>query len=131
MSRSVLNFWLDATMLVVFVLLVWTSTVVRFVFPAAVSADEWTLWSWNVDQWIGIQFAILCVFVILVLLHLMLHWSWVCGIIAAHYLTREGGKKRTIDDGTRTLWGVGLLIVVLSAMAIAIAAAVLSIEGPL
>jgi hypothetical protein len=126
-----LNFWLDAGMLVVFILLLWASTVVRFVFPPAVTAAEYTLWGWTVDQWIGFQYAVLCLFTFLILLHLMLHWTWVCGVLAARFLKRDQGKKRNVDDGTRTLWGVGLLIVLLNIMGIGIAAASLMIQGPM
>jgi hypothetical protein len=131
MTRTMLNFWLDAGMLVVFILLLWASTVVRFVFPPAVTAAEYTLWGWTVDQWIGFQYAVLCLFTFLILLHLMLHWTWVCGVLAARFLKRDQGKKRNVDDGTRTLWGVGLLIVLLNIMGIGIAAASLMIQGPL
>lgn len=129
-KRTMINFWLDLLMLVVFVALLWASTIVRFVFPPAVTAQDWLLWGWNVDQWIGLQFGLLAAFTFLVVLHLMLHWTWVCGVLAARFLTRPGGKKRNIDDGTRTLWGVGLLIVLLNIMGIGIAAAVLTIQKP-
>ena len=130
LSWTMVNFWLDALMLVAFVIVVWSATIVRFVFPPAVAAKNWTLWSWNVDQWIGLHYATLCLFTFLVVVHLMLHWTWICGVLAARFMTRTGGKKRTIDDGTRTLWGVGLLIVILNLMGVAIAAAVLMIQGP-
>lgn len=129
-SKTMWNFWLDATMLFVFVLMLWSSTVVRFVFPPSVSAKGWTLWSWNVDQWIGLQFGTLCCFTFLVVLHLMLHWTWICGVVASRFMRRADGKKRSVDDGTRTLWGVGLLIVLLNIMGVGIAAAVLMIQGP-
>jgi hypothetical protein len=130
-TRTTVNFWLDASMLAVFVAMVWTATVVRFVFPPAVASKEWTLWSWNVDQWIGLHYATLCLFTLLVVLHLMLHWSWVCGVIATRFLKRADGKKQSLDEGSRTLWGVGLLILLLNFMGLAIAAAVLSIKGPM
>ncbi len=130
-TRTMINFWLDTTMLIVFVLMLWSATIVRFVFPPAVTAKHWTLWSWTVDQWIGFHYATLCLFTFLVVLHLMLHWSWVCGVLAARFLRRSEGKKRSVDDGTRTLWGVGLLIVLLNIMGLAIALAVLTIHGPL
>jgi hypothetical protein len=129
-SKTMWNFWLDTTMLVVFILMLWSATIVRFVFPPAVSAKDWTLWSWNVDQWIGFHYASLCGFTFLVVLHLMLHWSWVCGVVASRFIKRSAGKKKNVDDGTRTLWGVGLLIVLLNVMGIGIAAAVLMIQGP-
>jgi hypothetical protein len=130
LSRTVVNFWLDATMLVVFVLMVWAAAIVRFVFPPAVAAREWTLWSWNIDQWIGFQYATTCVFTFLIILHLMLHWTWICGVITSRLLRRSDGRKHAADDGTRTLWGVGLLIVLLHLMGLGIALAVLTIQGP-
>jgi hypothetical protein len=129
-SRTLFNFWLDALMLCVFVLLVWTSTVVRFVFPPAITADNWRLWGRSLDEWMGFQFGLLCTMTLLVVLHLMLHWSWICGVIAARWLPRHDGKKRALDDGTRTLWGVGLLILLLNLMGVGIAIAVLTVAGP-
>jgi hypothetical protein len=38
--------------------------------------------------------------------------------------------RQARDDGSRTLWGVGLLIVVFHAIAIGVAAAVLTVKGP-
>lgn len=131
MTRTMVNFWLDAAMLVVFLLLVWASTVIRFVFPPAVTAAEHTLWGWTVDQWIGFQYGVLCALTFLILVHLMLHWTWVCGVLTARFMKRDNGKKRTADDGTRTLWGVGLLIILLNIMGIGIAAASLMIQGPM
>lgn len=130
MTRTMVNFWLDFALLINFVLLIWSSTIVRFVFPPPSAAEGWSLWNWTLDQWVGFQFAVLCVLTMLIVLHIMLHWTWVCGIIAARMLRREGGKKRTVDDGTRTLWGVGLLIILLNVMGIGIAAAVVLIQGP-
>jgi hypothetical protein len=57
----------------------------------------------------------------------MLHWSWVCGVIAAR-ISRN--KKAKIDDGTQTLYGVGLLIVILNVLGLATAAAALMIRSP-
>jgi hypothetical protein len=129
-SRTMLNFWLDATMLIVFVLMIWSATIVRFVFPPALAARGWTLWSWNLDQWIAMQFAATGVFTFLIILHLMLHWTWICGVVTSRLLRRADGRKRTVDDGTRTLWGVGLLILLLNLMGVGIALAVLMIQGP-
>ncbi len=130
MSRTIINFWLDTAMLVNFLAVVLVSVVVRFIFPPAASAEGWTLWSWTLDQWIGLQFVLLSVFVFGVLLHLMLHWNWVCGVLSSRLLPKRAGKRRNMDEGSRTILGVGLLIVLLNVMGLAIAAAVLSIQGP-
>ena len=62
-----------------------------------------------------------------ILIYVMLHWSWVCGVLATR-LTRD--KKTKLDDGTQTLYGVGLLIVLVNVLGLAIAVAALSIHGP-
>lgn len=126
----VVNFWLDFVMLIAFVSVLWTSVIVRFVFPSSITAEGWTLWTLNLDQWIGLHFNLLAFFCFLVVVHLMLHWSWICGLVASRYLGRSGGKKRNVDDGTRTIWGVGLLIVLLNIMGVGIAAAALMIQRP-
>jgi hypothetical protein len=43
MSRTIVNLLLDTVLLVAFVLLVWCSVVVRFVFPPGPSATGWKL----------------------------------------------------------------------------------------
>jgi hypothetical protein len=125
-SKTIINFWLDALMLLVFVALLWVATVVRFVFPAAANSDGWTLWFGSYDQWVGVQFAVIAFFALLVLIHVMLHWPWVCGVITSR-MTR--GKEK-MDDGTRTIVGVGFMIVLLNIMGLAIAIAALTIHGP-
>ena len=128
MSRTILNFWLDSLLLLMFLLLVWVSVVLRFVFPAATNAAGWMLWGWTYLQWSGFQFIVLCLMVLGVLLHVMLHWSWVCGVMITRLLPR--GEKKARDDGSWTLYGVGLLIVILNVMGAAIAAAALMIQSP-
>ena len=46
-------------------------------------------------------------------------------------MRRSDGKKRVINYGMRTIYGVGLMIVILNVMGVGIAAAVLSIRGPI
>ncbi len=117
-------------MLVLFALLVWISAVIRFVFPPGPNAAGWLLWGWTYSQWSDLQFALLCLVAFAVLVHLMLHWSWVCGVIASHFLSRRDGKKRAIDDGTRTIWGVAVLILLLNVLGLGLAAAVLTVQSP-
>jgi len=128
MSRSVFNLLLDTLLLASFCVLVWSAVVVRFVFPPGPDARGWLLWGLDYDQWATIQFGLISILALGILLHVMLHWSWVCGILAAK-LARN--KKAKLDDGTQTLYGVSLLIVLLNLLGLAVAAAALSISGPL
>ncbi|MEW4529697.1 DUF4405 domain-containing protein [Maioricimonas sp. JC845] len=126
MSRTLINFWLDALLLVLFLVLVWVSAVLHFLFPVGSSAADWLLWGWNADRWREFQFGTLCVLSAGIILHLMLHWSWICGVVN----TRLLGRKASRDDGTQTLVGVGVLLVVLHVLGIGILAAWATIESP-
>ncbi|HUS38574.1 MAG: hypothetical protein WBF93_16445 [Pirellulales bacterium] len=130
MSRTVVNFWLDTLMFICFSSLVWCATVLRFVFPPGPEARDWSLWGWSYVRWFDFQYLLLCVMVLLVLLHVMLHWSWVCGIVTVKLLPKTDQWKRRWDDGQRTLAGVGLLIVLLNVMGIGLAVAALMVREP-
>jgi len=121
------NFLLDTLLLVVFAALCFAAVVVRFVFPPGPSAKGWTLWGLDYDAWGGIQFGLLGVLAVGILVHVMFHWSWVCNVLAAR-LSR-GGKGR-VDEGMQTIYGVGLLIVLLNVIGITVAAAWLTIRPP-
>jgi hypothetical protein len=127
MSRTLLNFLLDATLLAAFCVLIFSAVIVRFIFPPGPTALGWHLWSLSYDQWASLQFAMVAVLALGVLIHVMVHWSWVCGVVATR-VTRN--KKAKIDDGTQTLYGVGLLLVIFNLLGLAIAAAALSIQSP-
>ena len=121
------NFLLDGLLLAVFAALCFAAVVVRFVFPPGPSAKGWMLWGLDYDAWGGIQFGLLALLAGGILVHVMFHWSWVCTVLVTRFL---GGKQR-IDEGLQTIYGVGLLIVLLNIVGGAVAAAVLTIKGPL
>lgn len=127
MTRTTVNFLLDATLLVSFLLLVFVAIVVRFIFPPGPDAAGWRLWGLSFDQWATLQFGIVALLALEILLHVMLHWSWVCGVIATR-LAHD--KKAKFDEGSQTLYGVGLLIVILNVVGLAIAIAALTIRQP-
>lgn len=108
-SKTIINFWLDSALLVTFIALWWVSAVLQFLFPAGEAAHRWTLWGGSVVDWQNAQFVLLCLFSLGVLLHLMLHWSWIVGVVGTKFL----GGKPDPDNGTHTLIGVGLLIALL------------------
>ena len=128
-SRTDVNLWLDALLLLLFVSLCACSTILEFVFPPGPQANGWLLWEQSYSDWSRYRFAILAVMAAAVLLHVMLHWSWVCGVVASR-LGRKGAGATSHDDPSRTLWGVSLLIVVINVVGAVVAAAALTIQSP-
>jgi hypothetical protein len=129
MTRTTLNFWVDVSLLVLLLALLFVGVVVTFVFPPAEGSIGWTLWGLTHRQWSTLQFSLLALFALDVLLHVMLHWTWVCGVVAS-WMARDEGKKLKLDDGVQTLYGVALLIVLFNLFGAAVAVAMLTIRGP-
>jgi len=127
MSRTIINFLLDTTLLAAFSALAFSAVIVRFIFPPGPDAKGWYLWGLSYDQWATVEFAMVAVLALGILLHVMLHWSWVCGVVATR-LARD--KKVKLDEGSQTIYGVGLLIAIFNLLGLAIAVAALTIRPP-
>lgn len=126
-SRTAVNFVLDAVLLCTFVVILSITAVIRFIYPPASASANWKLWGWSLDDWINLQFAAIAIFALAVLVHVMLHWSWACGVVGSK-LSKWRGRNIRIEEASRTLWGVALLIVIVNVVGILLAAAALSIH---
>lgn len=126
-SKALFNFWVDVSLVVPILIVIWVTVMLRLVFPVPTAADGWTLWGLNYTQWSDVQFYALCVFVLLVLEHIVLHWNWVCGIITTKILRI---KKKRPDEGAQAIYGVGAFITVLLLMMMTLLAAMLSVDEP-
>jgi hypothetical protein len=109
--------------------LVWTSLVVQFIFPPPSQAAGWTLWGWTLDRWSTVRFASLCAFLGVTLIHLMLQWDWVCSFVISH-TSRLAGRKLVVARAERTLYGVGMLICVMTALGLPYAVAAFAVRSP-
>ena len=126
MSKTIFNFWLDTLLLVLFLSLAAVSAITQFVFPPPTNAGGWLLWGGTYGHWLSIQFGILCTLGLGILLHVMMHWSWVCGVIS----TKFSRSKQRMDDGIQTIVGVGVLIVLLHVVGGFVFAAWVMIQKP-
>ena len=126
-SRTQVNFLLDTLLLVLFCALLAMTVIIRFVFPPGPDATGWTLWRHTYNEWCNFQFGLIAALTLGILIHIMLHWSWVCGVAATQF---SRNKRAKLDDGTQTIIGVGLLIVLLNLIGFVIAAAAISIRSP-
>ncbi len=112
-SMSVVNFWVDATILAAFLLLAWELAALQFIFPPPTLAAGWTLFRLTYDQWRDIQFATFCTIRLGILVHVMLHWNWVCSVVANQILK----NAERPDEGMQTIYGVATLVVLLHIVA--------------
>ena len=128
MSRTIINLLLDALLLLVVLGIAWTTVVLRFVFPPATAAAGYRLWGWGYDAWFDLLVGLLAVVGIAILVHVMLHWSWVCGVVTRRVL--RWSKSRQLDEGMQTIYGVGFLIVLLTLLGAFCGAAALAIQSP-
>jgi hypothetical protein len=104
-SSTIINFWLDVILLVLFMIQAWLFAVIHVVFPRGAGSD-WKIWGATPLDWSEALLTVYCVFGVAVLLHVMFHWTWICGVISTRILKRKARK----DDGSQTLIGVGLIV---------------------
>ncbi len=125
-SKTLLNVALDTGLLVGVIVLGWISILMQVVFPNPTAADGWRLWGLSYDQWHDIQFKTLAVCALIALEHLVLHWKWVCSVLA----TQVFRVKNRPDEGTQAVYGVGLFIIVMLAILGSVIAAILTVRAP-
>lgn len=126
LGTAILNLMLDIVLAIMVCWIIWVSTMLQVAFPAATAAKGWTLWGWTFDQWRNAQFVSLCVVFVLILEHIVLHWTWICGIINTKVLR----LKSRPDEAVQKVYGIGLFFGVAILGFIALIAAVLSIHQP-
>ena len=129
MSRATINFFLDGFLFLLVVLLMWLTAILKFIIPVASQATGWRLWGMSFDAWHRIHTVVFAVFVLAVLLHLILHWTWVCGFVAAR-VGKWRGRHLSTNEATRTLYGVATLALILCLLGIALFAAQFAIRAP-
>src|SRR6185369_644236 len=125
-SMALVNFWLDAALLVTAAFVGWVTVVMRVVFPAPTFAGGWSLWGLTYNQWHDLQFGSICFCALVILLHVMLHWNWVCSVIGAQILH----LRRRPNEGMQTIYGVATLIILLTVILATVIAAVLTVREP-
>jgi hypothetical protein len=94
MKRTDLNLFIDALALAAVVLLVSTGLLIEFRLPpgsgggglrghgfGAANRPVETIWGWTRHEWGEVHFSIACVMILIVVVHLILHWKWIVGVL--------------------------------------------------
>ena len=123
--QTIINFWLDTVLCVLFLLQGWMFAVLQVVFPRG-AGPGWTIWGATPLDWQEALFSTYCVFSVCIVLHVMLHWTWICGVVS----TRLFGLKPGKDDGSHTLVGVGVLVLLVHLLAGGILGARVALVAP-
>ena len=128
MRKNTLNFIVDLlTMLAIFAM-VGTGLIIYYTLPAGSVKQGLTLWGLDRHAWGEVHFWAAVVLAALLVLHVALHWAWVCGTTRRLML----GPKRAAGRGKSTLdnlWGAGFLVVVIGLFAGLVLVANASVDG--
>jgi hypothetical protein len=117
MRRNTLNFILDAVALIGILALVASGFLMRWVLPPGSRGGAGkSLWGWGRHDIGDAHFYIAAGLVLLLVLHVALHWTWVCGIVG-QWARQKGEEIRRIRPLTRNLTGAAFLTVVVLGVA--------------
>ncbi len=91
MKRAHLNFVVDLSAFIGFVILTTTGILMRYILPPG-SGRHSLIWRLDRHQWGDIHFWISMVFFSILTFHLLLHWRWIVTTVTGH--PREGSGFR-------------------------------------
>ena len=109
MKRKNLNFAIDAVSLLVMLAMVVTGIVIHYLLPAGSGGrggtGKLTLWGAGRHEWGEVHFWLAIATVVLIAVHVVLHWAWVCGVFSS-WSKGAGTPSRT----RRRLYGLGAAV---------------------
>jgi len=102
-ARNSTNFWIDVASLVAMIGLAVTGGLVHFVLPAGTGQSHLIL-GLSRHDFGQLHFYIAVAAIVLLALHVLLHWSWICCVIG------EAVGGGTPPRRTQIVWGLALLV---------------------
>ncbi len=109
LSRAAVNFIVDACLFLNLVILLWIILLLNVIFPPATGADGYVVWGIGYDSWNQALLWTAGTFTFGILLHLILHWNWVCSFVRSR-VAASLGRSFVPNPATNTLYGVSVLI---------------------
>ena len=112
MRKVTLNFIVDLAACVIMILLAATGLVVRYVLPAGSGGrgggTQSLLWELGRHDWGAVHFWLSIALGVLIVLHIILHWTWVC-VTTRRYLPSFAQWPSSTSKWVQNLYGIGLL----------------------
>jgi len=106
-KRSAVNFLIDVLTFLVFFAKVWTGFLIHYVLPPGGGRGHaLTLWGMNRHDYGKAHFYLALAMIILIVVHLWLHWSWVCSVLSN--MVGASRPKRI----RRAIYGVTLSLII-------------------
>lgn len=102
-NRTSINFWLDLVSLVVMVGLTATGALIYLVLPPG-TGHHLSLFGLSRHDYGDVHLVLAVAALVLLILHLLMHWSWVCCVTA-----KLAGRSAPSPSAQRG-WGLSLLI---------------------
>lgn len=108
-TRTSTNFWLDLVSLVVMLGLVGTGGLMHFVLPPG-TGHSLALLGLGRHDFGEMHWYLAIAAVVLLVVHLLLHWSWVCGVVGKAVGSSAPSRRAQTTWGLSLLFGVVVLL---------------------
>ena len=100
MKHNTLNFWVDVFGLLVLAALVVTGIVMWWHLPPGVQGGHgMTLWGWGRHDFGKLHLCLGATFIILIFVHVVLHWAWVCSTTARFWGAEAASRRKRLAAG--------------------------------
>ena len=112
MKRNTINFWVDLLTFIVLFLKIWTGLLIHYILPAGQGRGKsLELWGLNRHEYGVIHFYLAVAMIALVVIHIWLHWPWICKTMAAILKTKKSNPSRYTSYAIASLVIAFLLII--------------------
>ena len=108
MKRTALNLLIDALALLCFLGMIATGYLLRFPLPPGTNKSL-VLWGLGRHQWGDVHFWISLALLVVLLVHLVLHWQWVVSVVARQFGSINPCQVRLLRSGFLTLLALAVL----------------------
>ncbi len=113
MRKNTINFIVDLITLIVMLSLISTGLIIRYILPPGSGGHAGgrglLLWGMHRHDWGDIHFWLSMTLILLLLIHLILHWSWVMGTIRCWFRKKDCESSIRQSKRAQHLYGVSFL----------------------